>query len=386
MKVSPRGRTESWITATLLALRTTTDGSFVSPISSNRGCDRQHEFTVENLTRQACSLSRFPRDAISISRIRGSLTDEEDVDLSYDYKSPKLWDNEVQWSEFTQELLEKDPDADPLWEQIRREATVSLETEPEAGPLLYQNVLSQPSLVHSVVSVVANQLETELITAIELRNLFLEMLTPQDYDLIASDVVAAAARSPSIGTAPTALLFQTGFHALVCYRVGHRLWAADRKSLAYYLQSSVSRRYSADIHPACKMGRGIYLSTTTGVVIGETATVGNDVCILQGVTLGGTGKERGDRHPKVADGVILRDGASVLGNIPVGEGALITSKSIVTKPVPPLAIMSGVPAKLIDYRVLDEEAFSDDLSRHSAMRYLEKWRNLPPTAEDSSNI
>ena len=266
------------------------------------------------------------------------------------------------------------------------EATASLGPEPEAGPQLYQAILSQPSLVEAIVTLIANELETELVRATELRILFLQLLTPQDHDLIASDIVAAASRSPSVGTALMAVMFQTGLHALVCYRVGHRLWLADRKGLAYYLQSSVSRRYSADIHPACKMGSGIYLSTTAGVVIGETAVVGDDVSILQGVTLGGSGKERGDRHPKVANGVILLDGATVLGNIPVGDGAVITAKSIVTKAVPPLAIMTGVPAKIKGYRELDQTSFTDDINRDLVRKYLGEWQNLVPKAEDAAGF
>lgn len=297
-----------------------------------------------------------------------------------------LWESNGQWKDFVLGLFERDPHGDPLWEQVRLEALSSLGPEPEAGPQLYQNILSHKSLLDALVSVIANELETECFKAMELRSLFLEMMTPEDEELIASDVVAASSRSPSMGTALTVVLFHSGLHALVCYRVGHRLWQADRKGLAYYLQSSVSRRYSADIHPACKLGRGIYLSTTAGVVIGETAVVGNDVSILQGVTLGGTGKERGDRHPKISHGVILSDGATVLGNIPVGAGAVITAKSIVTKPVPPLAIMSGVPAKIQDYRHLDQSAFKDDLSRHLALKYLDEWRNLLPTSEDSAGL
>jgi len=290
-----------------------------------------------------------------------------------------LWKNDGEWKDFVLDLLERDPDADLLWEQIRLEALHSLQPEPEAGPQLYQSILSRKSLLDALISVIANELETEFFKAMELRSLFLQMLvTEEDQMTIAKDVIATASRSPSMATALPVVLFHTGLHALVCYRVGHRLWQSQRKGLAYYLQSSVSRRYSADIHPACQMGSGIYLSTTAGVVIGETAVLGDDVSILQGVTLGGTGKERGDRHPKVSNGVILCDGATVLGNIPVGEGAIITAKSIVTKPVPPLAIMSGIPAKINDYRTLDPSAFNDDLSRHLALKYLNKWQNLLP--------
>lgn len=144
-----------------------------------------------------------------------------------------------------------------------------------------------------------------------------------------------------------------------------------------YMQSTVSRQFSADIHPACRMGHGIYLRTGAGVVIGETARVGNDVSILEGVTLGGTGKEAGDRHPKVGNGVIIGDGGTVLGNIKVEDGSVVTAKSIVTKPVPPLAVVGGVPAKIMHYRDLnDPDAFGDDLQQHLAVKYLDEWKKF----------
>ncbi|CAJ1966240.1 unnamed protein product [Cylindrotheca closterium] len=271
-----------------------------------------------------------------------------------------------------------------LWEQIQLEAKLVLQTEPEVGTQIYQFVLSQPSLLDALSSVIAQELETELIPATQLVNLMCEMLSPHPEDLLAleQDIIAAATRSPSIDSALTSMLHNTGLHALVAFRVGHRLWNAQRKGLAYYLQSTVSRRYSADLHPACTMGVGIYLKAGAGgIVIGETAKIGNNVSILQGVTLGGTGKERGDRHPKVGDGVILGNDASVLGNIPVGDGAVVTAKSIVTKPVKPLAVMTGVPAKVMRYRSIktDEDAeleFNTDLSEHLAVKYLDTWRKL----------
>ena len=130
---------------------------------------------------------------------------------------------------------------------------------------------------------------------------------------------------------------------------------------------------------------GIYLCSSAGVVIGETATIGNDVSILHGVTLGGTGKENGDRHPKIQSGVILMDSATVLGNIPVGEGAIITSKAIVNKPVPPLSIVSGVPGKIIGSRDLSNEAFRTDLEHHLAFKYLDSWKTLKEEMENADS-
>ncbi len=176
------------------------------------------------------------------------------------------------------------------------------------------------------------------------------MLDPiEDKKAVSLDVMASAMRSPSIvdGTALTAILFNQGLHALVCHRLSHRLWQKGRTGLAYYIQSTVSRRYSADIHPAASFGKAIYLNAgSSGLVIGETAVIDDDVTILQGVTLGGTGKERGNRHPKVKKNVILQQHCSVLGNIEIGEGAIIGAKSIVTRPVPEYTKVSGVPAKI----------------------------------------
>jgi serine O-acetyltransferase len=226
-----------------------------------------------------------------------------------------------------------------------------------------------------------DDIETELIKATEIKNLFLDLLDNEDdRNSIHADIIAVATRH--VGLASIALLYHSGLKALVCYRAGHRLWQDGRTGLAYYFQSTVSIKFSADLHPACVIGHGIYLCSAAGVVIGETATVGNDVSILQGVTLGGTGKEDGDRHPKIANGVILHDGATVLGNIPVGEGAVVTAKAIVTKPVPPLGVACGVPAKVISYRTLLEEEMEDDIERHLVYKYLDKWTSLINKSDD----
>jgi len=164
------------------------------------------------------------------------------------------------------------------------------------------------------------------------------------------DVVAYALRSPSTGGALNVVMFQPGFAALVCYRLAHRLHNLNRTGLAKFLQSIMSSKFQVDIHPGATIGGGIYLSAGAGVVIGETAVVEDNCSILQGVTLGGTGKNRGDRHPKLGRGVIVQDSATVLGNIRIGDGAVITAKSIVLKEVPDFARVSGIPAKVRSYR------------------------------------
>ena len=242
-----------------------------------------------------------------------------------------------------------------LWEQVKLEAQIALDEEPAAGPQLYTLILSQPSLLRALINIISLEVETELMPATAIQSLFIQMLDPvEDGRKILLDVIAAATRTSSQSTdALTAILFDKGLHALVCHRVSHQLWKAKRTGLAYYMQSTVSRVYCADLHPAARFGAGVYLNAGGGVVIGETAVVGDDVTILQGVTLGGTGKERGDRHPKVGRGVVLNVGAIVLGNIPIGDYSIIAAKSLVNKPVEPLAQVSGIPAKVKGYRTMD---------------------------------
>lgn len=280
--------------------------------------------------------------------------------LSRPYVSPTVKEMDpVPQSQFLVSLDQSH--LDPLWEQVKLEASKRLLKEPSAGPQIYTRILSQPSLLHALTSIVSHEIEDELMPATSLQNLFFETLDPRiDPECIALDVMASTMRgSPSRDAAGfvagrdalTAVLFHQGLHALVCHRLSHRLYTTGRRGLACHVQSTLSRRYSADIHPAAEIGPGCYLNAgSAGVVIGETAVVERDVTILQGVTLGGTGKETGDRHPKISRGALLQHSCSVLGNIRVGEGAIVTAKSIVTKPVPELARVSGVPAKVKSYR------------------------------------
>ena len=299
-----------------------------------------------------------------------------------------LFDVQPDWKPLVDSLLHNQPiTKDPLWHQIRSEATRALGPEPEAGPQLYQGILSHSTLVQAIVTIVANEIETSLMPATALENLFTSTLTRHDILAMYLDIMAVATKSASIqNMAMMACLFHKGLHAMVCFRVGHGLWKREgRTGLAYYMQSTVSAKYSADIHPAAEIGHGIYLNVGGGVVIGETAVVGNDVCILQGVTLGGTGTEElSNRHPKVGTGVLLQEGCTVLGNIPVGDGAVVMPKSIVTKPVPPLARVSGVPARIVGYR--DLEAFDEtELELHLGIKYKKEWQQFKNAQETNNN-
>ena len=155
-------------------------------------------------------------------------------------------------------------------------------------------------------------------------------------------------------------LYFKGFHALQTHRVTHWLWEQGRESLALFFQNRMSAEFGVDIHPAAQLGYGIMLDHATGLVIGETAVVGNNVSILQSVTLGGTGKDEGDRHPKICDGVLISAGATILGNICVGEGAKVGAGSVVLEAVPPHTTVAGVPAKIVGRPSTEQPAMEMD--------------------------
>ena len=164
---------------------------------------------------------------------------------------------------------------------------------------------------------------------------------------IRCDLLAVQQRDSACPDHAVAFLFFKGFHALQSYRIAHWLWQQDRRPLALFLQNRMSCEFAVDIHPAAVIGRGILLDHATGVVIGETAVVGDNVSMMQSVTLGGTGKESGDRHPKVADGVLIGAGAKILGNIRIGEGAKVSAGSVVLANVPPHTTVAGIPARVV---------------------------------------
>ena len=175
-----------------------------------------------------------------------------------------------------------------------------------------------------------------------------------------ADLKAVFERDPACKGYVQPFLFFKGFLALQTHRVAHWMWREGRDTLAFYLQSRMSELFQVDIHPATQIGRGVFMDHGTGIVIGETAVVGDDVSMLHGVTLGGTGAERGDRHPKIGKGVLLGASATVLGNIEIGDYAKIASGSVVLKPVPPGCTAAGVPARLVNCPTCDEPAKSMD--------------------------
>lgn len=175
-----------------------------------------------------------------------------------------------------------------------------------------------------------------------------------------ADLKAVYERDPACKGYVQPFLFFKGFQALQTQRIAHWLWGQGRETMAFYLQSRMSEIFQVDIHPATRIGSGVFIDHGTGIVIGETAVIGDDVSLLQGVTLGGTGAERGDRHPKIGRGVLLGAGAKVLGNIQIGDYAKIASGSVVLKPVPAHCTAAGVPARLINCPTGEEPARSMD--------------------------
>ena len=236
-----------------------------------------------------------------------------------------------------------------VWKLIRDEAKELVDNEPMLASFFHSTILKHKNLGGALSYILANKLATATMPAITLREIIEDayQAKPSIIESAACDIRAVRQRDPAVELYSTPLLYLKGCHALQSYRVTHYLWHEGRKGLAIYLQTQISVAFDVDIHPAAKIGCGIMFDHATGIVVGETSVIENDVSILQGATLGGTGKECGDRHPKIREGVMIGAGAKVLGNIEVGKYAKIGANSVVLQPVPEYATVAGVPAKII---------------------------------------
>ena len=241
-------------------------------------------------------------------------------------------------------------DTSSLWNAIRAEAEQLSAREQVLHGFVRSTVLDQPDLIASLSVLLARKLDHESIPADGLRRLVHEaMLESSNFAAVAADLTAIETRDPAAEGFLTPFLYYKGFHALEWHRVSHWLWQNGRQDLAFFLQSRISERLALDIHPAVPIGQGVFIDHATGIVIGETAVVGNDVSILHDVTLGGTGKEQGDRHPKIRDGVLLCAGVKILGNVEIGSCAKIGAGSVVLADVPSNATAVGVPARVVGW-------------------------------------
>lgn len=236
-----------------------------------------------------------------------------------------------------------------LWQQLVNEVSVTARHEPVLAGFLHSTILNHHDLAAALSFHLANKLHSDITPALLVREVFDDAFSrdPTIIDKARCDIIAIYERDSACHDFSTPFLYYKGFHALTAYRVAHWLWHNQRRPLALVLQNRISVVLGVDIHPAAKIGKGIMFDHATGLVIGETAVVEDCVSILQSVTLGGTGKESGDRHPKVRRGVLIGPGAKVLGNIEIGEGSKIAAASVVLKDVPPHSIVAGVPAKIV---------------------------------------
>jgi serine O-acetyltransferase len=251
---------------------------------------------------------------------------------------------------------------DPIWSQVRREAEEISRSEPALGGFIYATVLSHARLEDAVCHRLARRLQHAALDSGLLHKMFHEVLEaePSLGDAFRADLMATAKRDPACSRIIEPLLYYKGFHALETYRIAHSLWKAGRKDFALYLQSLISRFLQVDIHPAAVIGKGIMFDHATGIVIGETAVVGDNCSMLHGVTLGGTGNEKGDRHPKIGRGVMIGAGAKILGNIKVGDCARVAAGSVVLSDVPPRRTVAGVPAREVGFAGCEEPALAMD--------------------------
>ena len=263
-------------------------------------------------------------------------------------------------------LCERDAiEADPtgaVWSTMRREAIEAVESDALMAGQINTAVLRHASFSEGLAARIAHKLADNDVPEAVLNALVAEAIAhqPSIARAAARDLMAVRERDPACHDLITPFLFFKGFLALQCYRVAHWLWLRGREHLARQLQSRMSEVFAVDIHPAARVGCGIMIDHGTALVIGETAVVEDDVSMLHGVTLGGTGKECGDRHPKIRRGVLLGAGAKVLGNIEVGEGARVGAGSIVLDPVLPHITVVGVPARPIGPKLTDMPAFTMD--------------------------
>jgi len=256
-------------------------------------------------------------------------------------------------------------DLSALWDVMFREGCGC--GDPLVRGLLHTGIKAHADFDHALASMIGRKLGDSFVSGDALTELVLEAYQAEA-DIVqasAADLVAIRERDPAASDYITPFLFFKGFHAVQAHRVAHWLWGQGRRILAQHLQSRVSELFAMDIHPASVLGRRLLFDHGTGVVIGETCVIEDDVSMLQGVTLGGTGKNVGDRHPKVRRGVLIGAGAKVLGNIEIGEGAKIGAGSIVLEAVPPYTTVVGNPARKVG-------------TRHHAMPALTMDQMLPP--------
>lgn len=249
-----------------------------------------------------------------------------------------------------------------VWIHLRIEAATAAAEEPLLASLLNATILNHTSFEDALGYLLAQKLGGADMNALQMREVCMQAFK-EDPAIVRSaqaDVRVIKLRDPACRTYVQPFLYYKGFAALQAHRVAHHLWTTGREMMAFHMQSRVAELFQVDIHPAARLGKGIFMDHATGIVIGETAVVGNNVSMLHNVTLGGTGKEGGDRHPKIGAGVLIGAGAKILGNIIVGEGARIASGSVVLHEVAAGCTVAGIPARPVGGPCCENPADSMD--------------------------
>ncbi len=241
------------------------------------------------------------------------------------------------------------PQKDPIWQTIRQEAREESEKEPALASYFHATILNHDSLEGALSFLLANKLANPAISALQIREIIEDSIKEDGCicKSVRADIKAIFDRDSACDSYLIPFLYFKGFHSLQSYRIANCLWNSGRRSMAQFFQSHIALTFGVDIHPAARIGKGIMFDHATGIVIGETAVVEDDVSIMQAVTLGGTGKEAGDRHPKIGKGVLISAGAKILGNIRVGDGAKVGAGSVVLENVPEHTTVVGVPARIV---------------------------------------
>ena len=251
---------------------------------------------------------------------------------------------------------------DPVWDRITREAQEAVQTEPLMGGLIHACILHHRSLDKALSYRIAAKLSSNEMSMAILREIADQAYaeSPELIESARADLVAVFERDPACHRLLQPVLYFKGYQAVQAYRVGHWLWENGQYDLAYFFQMRISEIFGIDIHPNARIGKGIMIDHAHSIVIGETAVVGDNVSMLHSVTLGGTGKEEEDRHPKIGDGVLIGAGAKVLGNIKVGHCSRIAAGSVVLAEIPPCKTVAGVPAKIVGEAGCDQPSVRMD--------------------------
>ena len=238
---------------------------------------------------------------------------------------------------------------DDVWSVIKEEVRLRIQAEPTLEPYLNLLVLSQDSLVSAIASIISSKLNSDALSSEDIKNFILDVYKNCDgiAESLEEDLIFFKDNDPACKYYSTPILFYKGFQGLAAYRAANCLWKNERHTMSLFIQNRASEVFGVDIHPAAEILGGVMIDHATGVVIGETSKIDKNVCIFQGVTLGGKGNERGDRHPKIQSGVSIYASSTVLGNITIGKNSTIAAGSLVLKDVDPNTTVAGIPAKVL---------------------------------------